>query len=153
MENTQIKVGKKNFALISPEDYDLVASYTWWFSTGYAYTKIDDKVISMHRLILGASKPFEVDHINRNRLDNRRENLRLASHQQNMMNANYKKRPTSSIFKGVYMPRNKSKWKAKIQHNGKAIHLGTYIDEKTAAMAYNNKAKELFGEFATLNKI
>ena len=97
--------GKGKFALIDDEDVQLVAKHTWYLSSnGYATTNariyeskkagIVRKRINMHRLIMGFPEE-QVDHVNRDRLDNQRSNLRLASHAQNCWNA--EKRPSKSI--------------------------------------------------------
>ncbi len=69
------------------EDYDLLSKYKWWVSgKGYLYTRIDNKNLFMHRIIMNAPKNMEVDHINHNKLDNRKDNLRICTHSQNCMN-------------------------------------------------------------------
>ena len=101
--------GKGKFALIDDEDVQLVAKHTWYLSsTGYAVTTIHisgnkkigvvQKGISMHRLIMGFPEE-QVDHVNRDRLDNQRSNLRLASHAQNCWNA--EKQPSNTGYRGV----------------------------------------------------
>ena len=108
---------------------------------------------SLHRLILGVEdSKIQVDHINNNPLDNRKENLRLASHSQNQRNKN-KTRKNKTGYKGVeYVPKvNKSNpYKMKIQKNGKVIQKYFSTAEK-AALAYDKAARELFGEYANLN--
>lgn len=151
MDFKEIKVGKKHKAIVDIGIYDKLNNYSWWFSTGYAYTKIDNKVVLMHRLIANAEPNVRIDHVNRNRLDNRLINLRFATHQQNMMNATFKTINCTSKFKGVHLNKKKGKWVASIQFNKKKIHIGYYENETDAAKAYNLKATTLFGEFAVLN--
>ena len=96
-----------------------------------------------------------VDHINRDKLDNRRENLRLC----NMTESNRNRGPihfkhSSSItskYKGVHWSKNK--WRATIEVNGKKIYLGFFDNEQDAAIAYNEAAKKYFGDYAYLNEI
>jgi hypothetical protein len=92
-----------------------------------------------------------VDHINRNGLDNRRSNLRPATHSQNSANAGRQTRSTSG-FKGVHRgPVRGKAWRAQIHTAGKKRHLGTFDDPEEAARAYDAAAVELFGEFARTN--
>ena len=105
----------------------------------------------IHRLLLGATNPkMQVDHINGNKLDNRKENLRLATNQQNQHNVGKRKNNTSG-YKGVSWYRKRKKWKAAIKHNKKSIHLGYYDTPEEASRAYDKAAVEFFGEFAHLN--
>jgi len=91
-----------------------------------------------------------IDHINGNGLDDRRANMRTCTNQQNMRNLR-KRRSGSSIYKGVYYDKRRRTWYARICHNGKNIHLGTFATEIEAARAYDRAARRLFGEFARLN--
>lgn len=111
----------------------------------------------MHRLILGLAPGQVGDHRNGNGLDNRRENLRMATYSQNNQNA----RPSSkkaSPFKGVSIRCNRfggrykaRPWAAEIHVDGRKIGLGSFPDEVSAAKAYDVAAREHFGEFAKLN--
>jgi hypothetical protein len=104
----------------------------------------------MHQVILGTRGG---DHIDGDGLNNQRENLRACTHKQNGMNRR-KLAPASSRYKGVCRSGNlKNPWASKIQPNGKTIHLGVYATEYEAALAYNEAALTLFGEFAKLNEI
>lgn len=91
--------------------------------------------------------PKIVDHINRDTLDDRIENLRAATRTQNQANAKRRKHCQSG-YKGVARSRNGSRWHARIRKDGKCIHIGTYDSPAEAHAAYVAKAKELFGEFA-----
>ena len=93
-----------------------------------------------------------IDHIDGNKTNNSLDNLRLCSYSQNNRNSS-KRENTSSIYKGVCWDKSLDKWKAQIQINGGQNHLGLFTNEKEAAQAYNEKAKELFKEFAKLNII
>lgn len=111
--------------------------------------------VSLHRRLLGSPDGLVVDHINGDRLDNRLENLRLATHAQNSRNRKKPKRtsagrvPTSQ-FKGVCKTAS-GKWQAQIKHAGRSIHIGTFASEEAAARAYDRNAKTFYGEFALLN--
>lgn len=110
----------------------------------------------LHRLIIGSVvKGFEVDHINRNGLDNRRCNLRLATRGENTMNKVKSKKATSK-YRGVCYRQSinkKNPWTAYIEKKGKRYELGYFKTENEAARAYNKKSKQLWGEFAFLNDV
>lgn len=137
-------------AYIDDEDAGL-CSLTWRLSSmGYAYTQVDGKTKYLHRLVMG-EPDGEVDHRNRDKLDNRRANLRLATRSQN--NANTSKRSNcSSRHKGVYLAKDGgAPWKVDIWHKGRKIGLGRFDDEDEAGRAYDAAATEIYGEFACLN--
>ena len=95
-----------------------------------------------------------VGHIDRNKLNNMFNNLRwISSHHQNLMNASKTKNPTSSTYKGVDFNNSNSKWIAQIKLNKNQIYIGLFANGNDAALAYNEKATELFNEFACLNVI
>ena len=95
---------------------------------------------------------YFVDHINRIKTDNQVSNLRYATPQQNQMNrAKAIGKQTSSQFKGVAFVKKNGKWKAYIRFNNKQIYLGYFSEEEEAALAYDLKAQELFGQYAVLN--
>ena len=104
----------------------------------------------MHRAILNAPKGLLVDHIDGNGLNNRKSNLRLCTFAQNAHNSR-PRRNSSSRYKGVCWHKLKKKWTVSIYKGGKRTYLGYYDDEIEAALAYDRKAEELFGEFAYLN--
>jgi hypothetical protein len=107
-------------------------------------------MLSMHRMVVNAPKGLFVDHINHNGLDNRKANLRICTNLQNLRNKRPKTGCTSE-YKGVHWCKGRNKFRANIYLNKKAIHLGYFHDEIAAAKAYDEKARELFGEFAYLN--
>jgi hypothetical protein len=109
--------------------------------------------MKIHKLLQSTfmeDKTACIDHKNGIKTDNRLGNLRLCTQQQNTFNRK-KGKGTSSIFKGVDFHKHSRKWRARIRHNDKLIHLGLSVNEKDAALAYNKKALELFGKFAKLN--
>ena len=94
---------------------------------------------------------YQIDHINRNRLDNQVCNLRYATISQNSANRQKTSRPKTSQYKGVSLMKKTNKLMAKIRIDGKNLYLGTFTSEEEAAMAYDLKAQEAHGEFAVLN--
>jgi hypothetical protein len=109
------------------------------------------RYMALPRYVLGEiPRGMYVDHINRNSLDNRRVNLRLATPGQNSANIGPRKTAyRSSQYKGVHVT-DVGTWTAKISYQGKIARLGTYAIEKDAAMAYDMAALEIYGEFAAL---
>lgn len=103
----------------------------------------------LHRLILPPLPGLEPDHINGVRLDNRRRNLRLATRSQNL--ANSRIAPGSTGYRGVKLDKRDGRFNARIGVNGKPQHIGRYASAEEAARAYDAFAKEVFGDFATLN--
>jgi hypothetical protein len=154
----EIKLSKGFFAIVDDRDFERLSQYGWWFGPGgYAtrqtYQGRKDKKslwknVFMHHEILKAPKGMFIDHINRNRLDNRIINLRIASYSQNGANK-IVKNPTG--YRGVQYLSKPNVWVAKITVNNKQYYLGRFKDPILAAKAYDMKAKELFGEFAVLN--
>lgn len=136
--------------LLDAENVDLVSSYQWAVGThGYVTSGAGKRQILLHRLVAGAENGCIVDHVNRNKLDNRRSNLRICTCQQNMFNREQQANNQSG-YKGVCQSKD-GLWQAQIQYCGRAIYLGRYGDALSAAMAYDIAAKRLFGEYAFLN--
>lgn len=141
------------FALVDEGDYWLVSPYLWTPRKDddrfYAVTNATESRLTMHRYIMGAPRGVQVDHVNGNGLDNRRgENLRFAEQWQNMANRT-KNRNGSSAYKGVSLRKESGKWRAQIQCRGKKLMIGDFLTEEAAADAYQQKAKELFGDYAS----
>jgi hypothetical protein len=148
------KKGEIVLAKISVEDIAEASKYMWCCdSRGYPKTSTNKKerVIHsyLHRLIMKPKPSEQVDHINGDRLDNRRENLRIATNQQNQMARH--KSISKSGYKGVH--KNGNRWRAIIKKDGKTIHLGYYDTPEEASMAYDKMAKDIFGEFAVTNGV
>ena len=149
----KIKLSNGLFAKIDEADYPIVSMYKWHFNR-YAYTLIGGghHWLSMHRLILNPPTGMEVDHINRDKLDNRRSNLRVCTPSQNRHNhGNYS--TNKSGYNGVSFEKQTRRWYATIWHNGRNIHLGRFDSKESAAIAYNELAKNLRNEFAVLNVV
>lgn len=149
------------FAMVDDSDYEWLNKLKWYVIHGkrtYYATRSNDiskspRNISMHRTILGVTNPKElVDHIDGNGLNNQRSNLRKCNFYQNSANRK-RHNGSSSQYKGVTWNRFKNRWMASIASNHKQKFLGYYNDEINAAVAYNEAAMKLHGDFAKLNKI
>jgi hypothetical protein len=104
----------------------------------------------MHRVVLGASKGQIIDHINGDGLDNRRCNLRIASHQMNRLNTSSPKK--KSKYYGVTSSgRKKNPWCGMAKDSGRVVHLGNFSTEAEAAIAYDAHVKRLYGDLALTN--
>ena len=147
------KLGYGKVALIDDSDFQKLNRFRWRLRGGYVFRTDGLKEQSMHRMIKGILRGFEMDHRNGDPLDNRKKNLRFCTRQQNAMN---KKRRSDNTnrFKGVWSNKTKlNPWSAKIKISGKQIHLGCFATEEEAARSYNKAAKNLFSKFAILNFI
>jgi len=146
-------------AIVDDEDYDFLMQWKWnarRCCKDSFYAKRHQKegngrvVRYMHQEVSKPPKGMEVDHINHNGLDNRRENLRVCTHQENAMN-NSGRNGCSSNYVGVCWKPARRKWQAQIKHNGIVTSLGFFRYERDAAIVRDRKAKELRGDFAYLN--
>lgn len=164
MKYIELTKGKKT--LVDDEDYEFINQHKWHLSShGYAVRttktpsvagKRHGKMIGMHRVILNTPSDMVVDHINGNKLDNRKSNLRNCTQAQNCQNQGLRRNNTSG-YKGVHFHKQRiNKWQARLHftdENGKrkVKHLGFFDDPKEAGTAYNQAAQEQFGEFAKVN--
>lgn len=149
MGQINCKYGK--IILFDDEDYDEVMKHKW-LGGKYSSAIIDGKKVSMHRFIMKCNDPkIRVDHINHNGLDNRRCNLRLATYKQNMANRLPSKNGTSKYL-GVHKRGNYFRAQISLGKR-KSKYLGSFKTEEEAAIAYNEAAKIVHGEFANLNVI
>lgn len=158
----EIKPSNTSFLIIvDDEDYEYIRSYGSWSLSKNNYARCTKRinkiqktirlhdVVLLERMCLVKDIGQVCDHANRNPLDNRRCNLRITTPAYN--NANRKLPKNSSGYRGVY--KNYDKWTAQICFDSKVKHLGRFESPKDAAIAYNKKVIELYGEFAILNKI
>ena len=152
----EIPLTQGYIALVDDTDMVLVSCHKWCVNRCrgkvYAGTSINGRSIRMHRVILGVRNGGVVDHRDRNTLNNTRANLRICTHKENVVNSPGW-RGSFSRFKGVSWDNQRSKFLARIFHEGKAHNLGRFNIEEDAAIAYNNAATEMFGSFAYLNEI
>ena len=151
-----IPLSKGKHTIVDAEDYEWLMQWKWMYSTtGYAIRHMTvngkTKTIRMHRQILDVPIGLFADHINGNRTDNRRMNLRVCTHAENQHN--YRSYKGSSIYKGVAWDTDREKWRALIKVNRKSFFLGRYATQEDAARAYNAAALKYFGEFAQLNDL
>jgi len=146
--------------LIDEQDTDVAGPWKWRVThNGYVYRNSWGAVqvkIYLHRAIMRvthASREVEVDHINHDKLDNRRENLRLCTRSLNNAARLGNRKRKYSDYRGVtYAKSKKTKpWKAQIGYRGKNVNIGRYKTEEEAAKSYDKEARRLFGEFARPN--
>lgn len=158
----KIELTRGKFAIIDNEDFPYLKRFKWYLSGDGKFAKRDifngrlNTAIYMQSLLVQGKRGFMIMHRNNDGLDNRKENLilvhlRYVIHHRPISNFKFGK---SSKYKGVCWDKQCGKWRAEIVFNSKRFHLGRYFKtEKEAALVYNEKAKELYGEFAYQNKI
>lgn len=155
----RIKLTQNKNALVDDEDFDFLSQWKWTLRNGYAARSIylgggrknqKSKSIYMHRLVRKVPSTLEVDHINGNKLDNRKVNLRKVTSSQNKCNRPLQ-RNNSSGLRGVIWNKQRGKWMAQIKSKNQYHYLGLFTEKKDAALAYNKKAVEFFGNFARPN--
>jgi hypothetical protein len=156
----RIYLGEGDFTIVDQEDYGQIGKFKWSVvGTGrnlYAIRNVKvgpklTKIRRLHREIMDAPKGLLIDHRNGDGLDNRRDNLRLATHSQNQCNKRKTGSKTSSRFRGVYFDKRRVQWQGYIRYNGKRMYLGCFKSEIEAGKAYDRAAREYHKEFARLN--
>jgi hypothetical protein len=145
-----IALGDGCYTYVDAADYEWLKRYHWHLNSGYAARYENRKPIFMHREILPPPRGMVVDHIDGNKANNCRCNLRVATREQNSRNQR-KHNGSVSVFKCVFYCRKNRKWYVKCQYQGKRHRFGPFDTEVEAALAYDRKAVEWFGEFARLN--
>ena len=141
-------------AIIDAADAALVGGRNWYLfarlDTAYArasdYSGAKQRTVLLHRVLMGEPEGLEVDHDDGDGLNNRRGNLRVATHSQNMRNSRISRRNTSG-FKGVYFHKKAGKWASQIKFNGKKKYIGCFASPEEAHEAYCRASKELHGDF------
>lgn len=146
---TEIVTSKGYKILVDDADYEWLNQWKWAVNRGYATRRTTGKTIRMHRLVLGCKPDEFTDHINGDRLDNRRANLRVATMAQN--NQNRPRKSGRSGYRGVHWHGSHYGWSVRLKANGKSYSCGMFRDPVAGAKAYDKKARELHGEFAVLN--
>lgn len=143
----------KHVFMFDASDFGKVAVAEFWYtnSNGYVLSSMAPER-KLHRYLLDAPKGAMVDHKNGNPLDNRRYNIRICNHSDNVHNSKIPVTNTSG-YKGVIWDKERNRWKAQISLRGKTHKLGRYKNKIDAACAYNMAAIKHFGEFARINQI
>lgn len=143
--------------IIDDEDFNWISSYSWRLSkSGYVVRSAPTKPIrwddvALHRLLVPNANDLFVDHKNGDKLDNRKVNLRTATREQNI--ANTSKAWGKSDYRGVSWHKGENRWHSRISYYGQRIWIGSFATELEAAKAYNDKAVELWDDFAGLNPV
>jgi hypothetical protein len=133
--NISTKKHPNLFTLVDDCDFDWLNQWKWSISTkGYVVRKKDKHNVVMHRLINETPDNLQTDHINRNKLDNRRKNLRSVTNQANHFNLMAQKNNNTG-YRGVHFDKITCKWRADIHINGKSINLGRYSEIELALIA------------------
>lgn len=156
----EIPLTQGKVAIVDAADFDWLNQWKWHYhpdknDKGYAVrtpTINGHQIkISMHRLIISAPDGALVDHIDRNGLNNCRNNLRLASNSLNGHNTS--SRPGTSRYKGVSFHKRVRRWHAQITTSGKTVSLGYFDTQSDAALAYNTAAIRVYGDQACINVV
>jgi len=153
----EIPLTRGKVALVDVEDFEWLSEFKWHLGVnGYASTntrKEDGSYtrVYMHRMIMNPPTNMVVDHINRNKCDNRKENLRIVTYTQNTWNTTSKNTNTSE-YKGVSKT-SRGKFMVQITAVGKERYIGSFTNEIAAANAYNYHARKYYDEHAYLNDV
>jgi len=150
----EIPTSKGNVAKVSDEWFEYLSQWKWYDSRGYAARSAGGRknkhMIYMHSIICPAPDGFETDHIDRDRLNNQIENLRVCTRAENTRNKSISERNTSG-YAGVSWCKDRQKWLAYIFINGKSKYLGRFEDVIEAAKKRDEYSKKHYGEYAVLN--
>lgn len=142
-------LGKGKYALIDDSDWPIVKQYRWQLHPdGYVYGSRG----RLHCYILHTPPALEIDHVDRDKLNNRKFNLRVCFHAENIRNRRISRNNTSG-YKGVSWSSQTQRWRSAISVGGRKYYLGEFDIKEDAARAYNAAAIEAHGEFASLNKV
>lgn len=154
----KIELTQGYVALVDDTDFEQLNQFNWFIQKGYKTNyavrhtsrATGHKTIYMHREIMNAPGGLQVDHVDRDGLNNQRMNLRLCSNAENHFNQ-IKQQNRTSQYKGVYLHTRGTRWVARIKVKGKHYHLACFKDEVEAARCYDEAAIKHFGKFARLN--
>ena len=142
---------------IDIEDVEKCKQITWHYSNSkdipYICGKVKKKNIKIHRYLLNLrDRDLVVDHINRDSLDNRKSNLRIANYQENSFNRSLRSDNSTGVA-GINYHKTNNKWRAKIRYNGIDIHLGYFSDINEAIINRQLAEEYLFGEYSPNYKL
>lgn len=149
-----IELSKEMQATVDDDMYDFLNQWSWYVSSnGYAVRNEyhpKHMTLRMHVLINNTPEGFFTDHINGNKLDNRRSNLRTCTKNENGFNRDKPSNNTSG-YKGIYWHKRDNKWRVQLRVDGKKKYIGNYSDLQDAIMARNKAALTYHGGFAKLD--
>lgn len=148
----KLPLSRGKYSLVDDEDYEHLSQYNWFYTNnGYAESRMGTgKLQKLHRIIMKAPTGKEVDHINHNLLDNRKMNLRICTHKENMANR-LRAKHNKSGYIGVSWHLGAGKWQARAKKDGKDKHLGYFNNALDASKARNEYVKTNYGGFAMIN--
>jgi|CXWL01.1.fsa_nt_gi hypothetical protein len=154
-DSAEIVIGRGMVVTIDKADYELVKDITWYplIVRGLHYAYNRNTGVLMHRLVTNApvdNAPVDrvVDHINGDGMDNRKSNLRLCTHADNIRNRVHINKNNRVGYRGVFNNRSKTAFVAQIKFEGKSMHLGTYPTAVEASRVHEEARLRLFGEYA-----
>lgn len=151
MKVIELTQGKQ--AIVDDGLYDWLSQWNWYYKQGYACRNEyipTHHTIRMHVVINQTPEGYSTDHMNGDKLDNRRNNLRTVNHHQNGLNRGVPSNNTSGV-KGVYWHRRDKKWRAQIRVNSKKKYIGSYRDKQDAALAVEAAIRKYHGEYARIS--
>ncbi len=153
----EIYLTRGKVALVDDDDYENLNRFKWCAASirsGKYYIAerriSKTKCVLMHRVIMECPDSMCVDHINHDTLDNRKENLRVCTNWENKMNQKLQENNTSG-YKNVSLFKRGPKWRARIKYKSKELHIGCFKSKIEAALAHDEYASKLYGNFALLN--
>lgn len=135
MKTVELTQGKRT--LVDESDFEILSEHRWSFQgQGYAISRIKGKNILMHVFLMGKKKGLEIDHKNRDKLDNRRENLRHVTRSVNCFNTGLRS-SNKSGFRGVSWDKRREKWRATIKMNYKQIFNKSFVTKEETIEAHH----------------
>jgi len=155
------KAGAGKFAIVDDKDYPRLSKYLWYFDGNYAatfrcsYGRV--RSWRMHVMLIPEAGGLVRDHINRNKLDNRRSNLRLVTQGENVRNGRasgqrpFSQNPDGNTYRGIRWKKKDRQWESRITYKGKQVYLGQFNKPRHAAIVYDLWSDYLYGKDATTN--